>query len=85
MRHNLTRFETWMLRKIFGRLVVQSREHQANIIEAYRLLAEASRAEFTEDNEATQYDFLREQFEAAADEMFTYHETIREAINKEYV
>ena len=53
-------FEKWILRKICRKLVVQSRHHQDNIIEYYRVINEAASNEFTEDNLYTINDFLSE-------------------------
>jgi hypothetical protein len=65
LKHNITRLQHKVLEGIFRRLVVQGHTHRLNIVEVLRLLAQASREEFSEDNDATQHAFLRECFDEA--------------------
>lgn len=46
-------------------LVRQGPQHKANITEYYRLMYEAAKAEFTEDNKPTLDAFLQECFDKA--------------------
>lgn len=59
MMHSITRLQQKVLEGIFRRLVVQGLTHRANIVEVLRLLGQVCAEEFSEDNDATQYDFLR--------------------------
>jgi len=61
---NITKFEQWILKRIFSRIVRQSPNHMRNIQEVYRLLDQAVKKEFYEDNDATRRGYLAEQFEA---------------------
>lgn len=61
----LTKFQIWLLKLIFRSAVVQGYFHQDNIKKIYKLLREAANAEFTEDNDATLNEFMREQFESS--------------------
>lgn len=61
---NITKFEQWMLKRIFSRIVRQSPNHMRNIQEVYRLLDQAAKKEFYEDNDAIRRGYLTEQFEA---------------------
>ena len=60
MRYKITRLQLYFLRWISRRIVIQSYHHKENIIAYYRVLADAARDEFTEDNKATLDDFLTE-------------------------
>ncbi len=60
MNRNLNKFEQWMLRRIFRERFIQSRLHKTNISDVMRIVAEAVRLEFNEDNTYTRYDFLLE-------------------------
>lgn len=53
------------LRKIARRITIQSREHQNNITEYFRVMMEAARQEFCEDDRPTLEAFLRECLEAS--------------------
>ena len=66
----LTKFERWMLRRIFRRAMAQSPAHPNNIRDIYSLVREAARKEFYEDNDPTLNLFLQEQFAAAQQEVF---------------
>lgn len=75
-RKNLmTKFQTWVLRKIFAKLFIQGPNHQFNVTQVYELIRETWREEFTEDNRATTDIVLREAFNATQsdvkDEDFT--------------
>jgi len=62
MRYEMTGKERRSLGKIAKRIVIQSGHHTANITEYYKIIAEAARAEFYEDDVATLNDFLLECF-----------------------
>ena len=47
--------------------------------ELFRLVLVGARDEFTEDNDATSYDFTRGRFEEAVDMTYSYHGPMREA------
>ena len=59
----ITKFERWMLKRIFSRIVQQSPNHMKNIQEVYRLLDQEVKNQFYEDNDATRRAYLTEQFE----------------------
>lgn len=63
IKHNIhpifIRLLKWMCRTI----VVQGPTNEANIVEYYRIMREAARNEFLEDNEPTLDAFLDECFE----------------------
>ena len=61
----LTRLQSYLLRKVARVLVIQGPFHRARIIAYYRVLIEAAREEFREDNKMTLDDFLQECHEAA--------------------
>lgn len=54
------RFVRLLLRVLCRRLVLQGPTHKANITEYYRVMREAARHEFREDNDVTLDTFLRE-------------------------
>lgn len=56
----ITRFQEWLLKRITKKLVIQSFDHQQNIIKYYQILTEAARKEFKEDNKITLNEFLSE-------------------------
>lgn len=59
----MTLFEQWFIKRIFAREVIQG-DHQQRICNLYKMLREAAMNEFTEDNQPTLDDFLRECFES---------------------
>ena len=61
----LTRTTDFLLRRICQKLVRQGPFHQARITAYYRIMHEAARKEFTEDNVPTLNGFLQECHEAA--------------------
>ncbi len=61
---NITKFERWMLKRIFSRIVQQGPHHMQNIREVYLLLDQEVKKQFYEDNDATRREYLTEQFEA---------------------
>ncbi len=67
MKYEMTGKERLSLRKIAKRIVIQSGCHMANITEYYKIMVEAARKEFHEDNDVTLYDFLLECFRKALD------------------
>lgn len=68
MNKYLTRFENWFMRRLLKRMVRQDFDHDLKIRSLYAMIREAAREEFTEDNELTTDDVLREQFEATQHE-----------------
>jgi hypothetical protein len=56
----MTKFKIFLLKWICKAIVIQGPRHKKNIIEYYRILREAARNEFTEDNDATLDEFLNE-------------------------
>jgi len=60
MRYKITRFQTSILKWIARKIVIQSHRHKTNIITYYRVLADAARDEFREDNGITLNSFLIE-------------------------
>ncbi len=58
--NGITRFERWLLKSLTRRLVVQGPAHQDNITDYYRIMNDAARREFNEDNKPTLDDFLME-------------------------
>ena len=63
----MTTKERKKLKKIAKRIVIQSYRHTENITEYYKIMAEAARKEFSEDNDVTLSAFLLEQFQIALD------------------
>jgi DICT domain-containing protein len=61
-------FERWFVRRVFAKEVRQGADHPQRLTALYRMITDAVRAEFTEDNEPTIEDFCRERFEAQARE-----------------
>lgn len=55
----MSRLELWFMRRILRAEVRQGYDHGDRIAGLYRLVSEACREEFTEDNEATLSAFLR--------------------------
>jgi len=49
----MNKFEKWLLKRLAQRLVVQGYGHGANITEYYRVINDAARREFNEDNKPT--------------------------------
>jgi hypothetical protein len=66
MAHYLTRFERWFLRRLFRLTIVQG-YHVTNLPEIYGMIREAFDNQFTEDNRALRQAYLREIFEADAE------------------
>ena len=60
----MTRFETWFIKKVLQREVVQSHRHAGNIRNFYKMIGDACENEFIEDNTSTLNAFLKEQFDA---------------------
>lgn len=52
-----------ILRWIANEIVIQSREHRQNIIDYYKIINEAAKKEFTEDNKPTLDSFLKACYE----------------------
>jgi hypothetical protein len=61
----ITKFQTWLLKRIFRKLVKQGPMHQKNVIAVYSLMQSALKNEFTEDNDATLNLFSRGCHEAS--------------------
>lgn len=58
----MTKLQKYILKKIAEKIVIQGHHHKENMIEYYRILTEAARVEFTEDNKITLDIFLEECF-----------------------
>ena len=74
----ITKFQKWILRKIFRDIVTQGPHHENNIIEVYTLLREEADREFNEDNIPTRNSFLTECFEKSLIREEYYSELIGE-------
>ena len=68
MYHAITWKEQRNLKKIAKRIVTQSECYANNITEYYKIMVEAARKEFSEDNDATLSDFLLECFQNASEQ-----------------
>ena len=66
--NTLTKFQQWVLERIARNLVVQGPEHQQNIVQMYRIIYNAAKDQFTEDNKPTLDEFLQECFDEANNE-----------------
>lgn len=71
-KYSMSWWEKLKLRKIARRIVWQSMYHQSNIVEYYKILAEAARDEFTEDNDTTLDDLLLELHRKASKEILPH-------------
>ena len=60
MNYRITKFQYRVLAWIAKKLVIQSHEHQRNITIYYRIINDAARDQFREDNKPTLDDFLEE-------------------------
>lgn len=77
MRHNISKLHHWLLKKLIRDNIRQGPHHHNNIEEMLRLVVTSSQEEFTEDNDATQYAFLRGRFEDAIEREMDYHHKMR--------
>lgn len=59
----ITRLQSFILKRIAGSIVKQSQYHRSNIIEYYRIINDAAKNEFNNDNEPTLSSFLSECFD----------------------
>jgi len=59
-KYGITKFQIWLLKKIAKRITIQSHMHKENIITYYKIMYDAARSEFTEDNKPTLDGFLKE-------------------------
>jgi hypothetical protein len=64
----MTNFKRWILKRIAKAIVVQGFNHQNFITEYYKILIDAARNEFTEDNKPTLDGLLRELHEKALEQ-----------------
>lgn len=60
MRYRITTFQIMLLEWIAKKIVIQSDQHKSNIIRYYKILTDAARDQFSEDNKITLDDFLTE-------------------------
>lgn len=60
MKYAITKFQIYILTKIARRIVWESHEHKRNITIYYRILTEAARESFHEDNKPTLDGFLED-------------------------
>ena len=58
--YKMTLIQEMILKRIAFKIVIQSPEHRNNIIKFYKILAQAVRDEFTEDDRPTFEAFLNE-------------------------
>ncbi len=72
MRYEMTNKERRRLKKIAERVVTPGQCLTSNIVEYYRIIAEAARFVFHEDNDITLDDFLMELFQKAMNKAFPY-------------
>jgi len=77
----ISKFQIWVLRYIFKRIVRQGWFHTTNIEKVFKLVMEATKEEFTEDSGRSLYAFLREQFDYAAFEVLVGDMTVEEFSN----
>lgn len=82
MRYEMTGKERKSLRKIAKRVIIQSPSHTENIVEYYKIIVEAARKEFFEDNEVTLYKFLLELFQKAFIDMSNFKKELEALINR---
>jgi len=71
----ITFWEKKKLKKIAKRIVIQSEQHKNNIVEYYKILAEAARDQFNEDNDVTLRDFLEECNGIALDKILPFSQS----------
>jgi len=62
MRYRITKFQMFVLDWVARKIVIQSHEHKRNIVQYYKIVADAARDQFREDNRYTLNDFLDECF-----------------------
>lgn len=60
--YRITKFETWVLKRIAKRIVTQGFYHTENIETYYGIIKEAAEIQFTEDNKPTLDGFLEDCF-----------------------
>ena len=59
----MNKFEQWFLKRVYKREVRQGYDHPERIQNLYRMINDACREEFTEDNEPTIRCALRDWFD----------------------
>lgn len=64
----MNRLDQWLLKRICKKLVKQGPKHKSRIAQYYKIMADAARQEFYEDNEPTLKGFLDECYEGALEE-----------------
>lgn len=65
MKPELSKFEKWILHRIFKRAVIQSCSHKCNITEIYAIMHDECELQFKEDNTPTLDSFLHECFDSS--------------------
>lgn len=60
MNYKITSLQIKILTWIAKKIVIQSHHHKSNIITYYKILKDAARDEFSEDNKVTLNSFLTE-------------------------
>jgi len=60
MNYRITNLQINILKWIAKKIVIQSCDHKNNIVIYYRIIADAARKEFREDNKVTLDSFLSE-------------------------
>lgn len=73
IHYPITKFEKWILRRIFKRIVVQSEFHMLNIIEVNKIMREEVQIQFSEDNTFTTDDFLLDCLDATQHKPRSYY------------
>lgn len=63
INYKITKFQAWILNKIFRFIVRQSWDHENNIKTVFILIRKAVEDEFTEDNDPTLDSFMLNCFE----------------------
>lgn len=63
----MTKLKEWFLKRIIEKQVIQGYDHDKKIINLYRMIYNACREEFYEDNTVTLNLFLTECFEKSCD------------------
>jgi len=70
MKYKITTLQKLILGWIADKIVIQSEYHRRNIIEYYKIIADAAKEQFTEDNADNLEGFLMECFSEANQDIF---------------
>lgn len=77
----MTKFQRWVLTKIFSVLFKQGYNHHNNLAEVNSLIREVWKKEFYEDNEITTDAMLREAFESTQAVPTVMNNDVQQLIN----